>query len=95
MFEVRRQLIVDSLTLKIEKRHLIRIGHILRMDNSRLTKQVTLGWPGTEISDQHNKARQTTIGYWRKLLKEAGSDPDTIEPLAINRKRYRKFCMIE
>ena len=43
MFEVRRQLTVDSLTLKIEKRHLIRIGHILRMENSRLTKQVTLG----------------------------------------------------
>ena len=66
MFEVRRQLTVNSLILKIENRHLIHIGHILRMENSRLTKQVTLGWPGTEIADQHIKARQTIIGYWRK-----------------------------
>ena len=77
--------------LKIEKRHLIRIGHILRMDINRLTKQLVLGWPAPEISDQHRKARQTTIGYWRTLLRNAGQGPDTIESLALNRMKYKKF----
>ena len=91
MFGVRKQLTIDSMELKIEKRHLIRIGHILRMDNNRLTKQLVLDWPAPETSDQHRKARQATIGYWRTLLRHAGQDPDTIESLALNRKKYKKF----
>ena len=91
MFGVRKQLIIDSMELKIEKRHLIRVGHILRMDNNRLTKQLVKGWPAPEISDQHRKARQTTIGYWRTLMRNAGQDPVTIENLALNRKKYKKF----
>ena len=91
MFGVRKQLTIDSMELKIEKRHLIRIGHILRMDNNRLTKQLVLGWPAPEISDQHRKARQTTIGYWKTLMRNAGQDPDTIESLALNRKKYKTF----
>ena len=82
---------IDSMELKIEKRHLIRIGHILRMDNNRLTKQLVLGWPAPETSDQHRKARQTTIGYWRTLLRNVGQDADTIESLALNPKKYKKF----
>ena len=86
MFGVRKQLTIGSMELKIEKRHLIRIGLILRMDNNRLTKQLVLGWPAPAISDQLRKARQTTIGYWRTLLRNAGQDTDTIESLALNRK---------
>ena len=88
---VRKQLTIDSMEQKIEKRHLIRIGHKLRMDNNRLTTQLVLGWPAPEISDQHRKARQTIIGYWRTLLRNAGQDPDTIESLALNWKKYKKF----
>ena len=91
MFGVRKQLTIDSMELKIEKRHLIRIGHIRRMSNNRLTKQLVLGWPAPEILDQHRKARQTTIGYWRTLLRNAGQGPDTIESLALNRMKYKKF----
>ena len=45
MYSIRGTLKVVSMHMKIEKRSLQRIGHILRMDNSRLTKKITLGWP--------------------------------------------------
>ena len=44
MFGVRKVLNVASVISKIQKRNLQRIGQILRMDNPRTTKQVTLGW---------------------------------------------------
>ena len=43
MFGVRKILNVASLRSNIEKRSFQRIGHILRMDNSRATTQVALG----------------------------------------------------
>ena len=42
MYAVRKDLKVGSLAKKIEMRSLARIGHVLRMENSRITKQVTL-----------------------------------------------------
>ena len=91
MFAVRQQLQVDSIGMKFDKRHLIRMGHIFRMDNSRLTKQITLGWPSEKIKNLHKKAHQTTVGYWRKLLRESGQDPDMNENHVTDRKKYRNF----
>ena len=44
MWGVRKSLGVRSLQAMIEERVLRRIGHVLRMENTRPTKRVTLGW---------------------------------------------------
>ena len=44
MWGVRKSLGVRSLQAKIEESVLRRIGHVLRMENTRPTKRVTLGW---------------------------------------------------
>lgn len=43
MFGIRRELQATSIRSQIEQRVLLRIGHVLRMDNSRLTKVAVLG----------------------------------------------------
>ena len=58
MFQVRKTLGVGSLEMKIEKGTLKRIGHVLRMKNDRIVKQITLGWP--VILEDQRKHRQTT-----------------------------------
>ena len=72
MFQVRKTLGVGSLEMKIEKRTLERIGHVLRMKNDRIVKQITLGWP--VILEDQRKHRQTTIDYHRKTIERAGLD---------------------
>ena len=52
---------------------------------------MVVGCPSGELKDAKIKGRQTTIKYWRKLLKKAGQDPDTIELLALEREPYRTF----
>ena len=42
MFEVQEQLGVTMIKTKITKRTVQRIGHDLRMDNNRMTKQIAL-----------------------------------------------------
>ena len=44
MYDVRRELDIKSIRYKIEKRVLERIGHVMRMDDSRMVKAAVLGW---------------------------------------------------
>ena len=44
MYDVREKLGIKSIRLKIEMRILERIGHVMRMDDSRLVKIAVLGW---------------------------------------------------
>ena len=44
MTDVRQRLRIKSVEWKIERRVLERIGHVMRMENDRLTKAVVLGW---------------------------------------------------
>ena len=44
MFGIRKGLEIESLRVKILRRSLQRMGHVLRMRNDRLTKMVCLGW---------------------------------------------------
>ena len=44
MTDVRQRLGIKSVVWKIERRVLERIGHVMRMENDRLTKAVVLGW---------------------------------------------------
>ena len=41
---MRESLSIKSIRMKIEKRSLERIGHVMRMEDTRLTKKITLGW---------------------------------------------------
>ena len=78
MFRVRKVLNVVSHRSKIEKINLQRTGHILRMDNSRTTKQVTLGWYQKEGI---RGGQQSTIQCWRKIIRAAGVDSENVEYL--------------
>ena len=73
---------------KITKRILQRIGHVLRMKNNRMTKQIALGWP-TDQTRQTKRKRQIRIEYWRKCLKDAGVEPDHMEQVVMNRRSWR------
>ena len=83
MFNVCKELRIDGIHLKIEKRSLERIGHLLRMDNQKSGPQANSGG--------QRQGSQTTNNYWMKLLTDAAHHPDTIEILALNREAYKTF----
>ena len=87
MADIRKELKMSTIRNKIEKAHLMRMGHILRMSDDRLVKQAVLGW-NQDLEDLHKsqRKRQTTVGYWRRLLKEAGVEVESVEKLVLNRK---------
>ena len=87
-----RTLGIRSMQAKIEERVLRRIGHVLRMDNNRPTKQITLGWYAPLITPTpERKPRHGTIEYWRKVLREAGLDADSIEYLVSDKGKWRQI----
>ena len=92
MADIRKELKVSTIRNKIEKAHLMRMGHILRMSDDRLVKQAVLGW-NQDLEDLHRsrKKRQTTVGYWRRLLKEAGVEVESVEKLVLNRKEWKEM----
>ena len=72
MFDIRRELGVKSVRLKIEKRVLQRIGHIMRMDDTRLVKATCLGWmEELEDFDKLPGRKRKTVLFWKKTLREA------------------------
>ena len=72
MQDVRNELGVKTIRSKIEKSHLVRIGHIARMSDERLVKQATMGWiRRMETGRKPRKRKITTLTYWHTLLKEA------------------------
>ena len=72
---------------KIERRVLERIGHVMRMENDRLTKAVVLGWwEGLEGRGKMAGRKRKTVLYWRRVLREAGIDWTEVERLTSDRK---------
>ena len=63
MVDMRKVLGIKSIRWKIEKRVLERIGHVMRMENSRKTKAFVLGWyEGREGTNKtKGRKRKTTI----------------------------------
>ena len=92
MADIRKELKVSTIRNKIEKAHLLRLGHILRMSDDRLVKQAVLG-RNQDLEDLHKswRKRQTTVGYWRRLLMEAGVEVDSVEKLMLNRKVWKEM----
>ena len=92
MTDIRKALEVSTIRNKIEKAHLMRMGHTLRMSDDRIVKQAVLGWnQGLENLHKSRRKRQTTVGYWQRLLKEAGVDVESVEKLVMDRKEWKEM----
>ena len=90
MQDIRNELKVKSIRWKIEKRVLERIGHIMRMENTRQTKAAVLGWlKELETMEKCPGRKRKTVLYWKKLVREAGLDWTEIEGLTEDRDRWR------
>ena len=90
MFDVRRDLGVTTIRVKVEKRVLERIGHVMRMGDERLTKQAVLGWMEELEKFEKPKGRsRKTVLYWKKVMREAGLDPTDACSLTRDRKVWR------
>ena len=90
MQNIRNELGVKTVRLKVEKRVLERIGHVMRMDDDRTVKAVTLGW--LEDLENHEKRpgkKVKTVIYWKKIVKEAGMDWTDIARLTEDRKLWK------
>ena len=57
MAHIRKELKVSTIRKKIEKAHLMRMGHILRMSDDRLVKQQY--WDGIRTSRIFIRARRS------------------------------------
>ena len=90
MYKIREELAVTSVRTKVEGRALKRIGHILRMPNTRITKRVVLGrW--METRRPTGMLRGGLIAYWRRLLRECGQDWTNAGNLAQSRINWKKM----
>ena len=90
MQDIRNDLNIKTVRWKVEKRVLERIGHIMRMDDNRTVKAVTLGW--LEDLEDHGKRpgkKDKTVIYWKKIVKEAGLDWTDINRLTADRKCWK------
>ena len=69
MQDVRNELNVMTIRSRIEKSHLVRIGHIAKLSDERLVEQATMGWiRRMEIGRKPRKRKMTTLAYWHRLL---------------------------
>ena len=91
MTDVRQRLGIKSVEWKIERRVLERIGHVVQMENDRLTKAVVLGWwEGLEGREKMAGRKRKTVLYWRRVLREAGIDWTEMELLTSDRKGWKE-----
>ena len=92
MQDIRNILGVKTIRWKIEKRTLERIGHVLRMSNTRITKIAVLGWlEDLETIKKCPGKKRKTLFYWRKLLRESGVNWSEAGALAQDRKEWRRI----
>ena len=90
MQDMRNELDVKIIRSKIEKNHLVRIGHIARMSDERLVKQATMCWiRRMETGRKSRKRKMTTLTYWHKLLKEANIKAHEVERIAMDRAKWK------
>ena len=67
------------------------MGHVMRMEESRATKAVTLGWmEELEITGKTKRRKRKTVRYWIRLVKEAGVDWTEMDTVATDRKRWKE-----
>ena len=67
-----------------------RIGRVLRMGDSRMTKVIIRGWyEELEKLPKSAERKKKTLHYWRKLLRENGIDWKDAGELAQDRQEWR------
>ena len=92
MQDIRNLLGIRSVQWKIEKRSLQRIGHVMRLNDDRPVKRAVQGWiPALETTNRSKKKCRNTPQYWRRLVTEAGIDPNDLDRLTENRLEWRKI----
>ena len=90
MQDVGNELDVMTIRSKIEKGHLVRIGHIAGMSGERLVKQATMGWiRRMEMGRKPRKRKMMTLAYWHKLLKEANIEVHEVERIAMDGVKWK------
>ena len=90
MQDLRNELGLKSVRLKVEKRCLERIGHVMRMEDDRIVKAAVLGWMEDLEGVQKMKGKKRkTVLYWKQLVKEAGIDKTKIGKETSNRKEWK------
>ena len=92
MQDLWAELGVKSIRWKVEKRILERIGHVMRMEDGRMTKAVILGWmEELEGRAKPSGRRRKTILYWKRLMREAGMDTTDVGNLTKDRKEWKRL----
>ena len=91
MQDIRKQLNIKTILWKVEGRTLKRLGHVMRLDDKRLTKAACLGWLNDlQILPKCPGKKDKTLLYWRKLIREAEMDVNEIDKLTQDRKGWRR-----
>ena len=92
MCDVRARLGVKSVQLKIEKKVLERVGHVMRTKDESLTKVAVLGWYKKleGVSKAPGKKRKTVL-FWKRILSEASIDWTDVGRLESDRSRWKKL----
>ena len=90
MQDLRNEMGLKSVRLKVEKRCLERIGHVMRMEDDRMVKAAVLGWMEDleGVTKRKGKKRKTVL-FWKKLVREAGLDKTKIGQMTSNRKEWK------
>ena len=92
MQDVRTCLKVKSVRWKIEKRVLERIGHVVRMENNRLTKVMVFGWyESLETKEKMHGKKRKTVFYWKRMLNECGVDWTDVERVCGDRDGWKSL----
>ena len=91
MQDIRTEFGIGTIRLKIEKRCLERLGHLMRMEDDRLVKSVTFGWmEELESVEKVPGKKRKTVLFYKKLVKEAGLDYTKIGAMTRDRKEWKK-----
>ena len=91
MQHIKNQMGIKSIEWKIEKTVLERLGHVMRMENSRLPKIAVMGWNKELEGFPKRKGRKRkTMLYWKRKIIEAGLDWTQIEPITADREGWKE-----
>ena len=90
MQDLKNEMKIKIIWWKIQKGVLERIGHILRMPDTRQTKIAVLGWfKGLEGEKITSGRKKKTHIYWYRILREAGKRWSEAGTIRQDRDRWR------
>lgn len=87
--DIRTSLEQEPITKKIENRQLSWFGHILRMDQNRLTKKVISAKPN--YKKRRGRPKKTWIGRINEIGTNRGKTLEEMRRLAVSRQEWKKW----